>query len=176
MTGSERLFFALWPDSAVVSQLKAAWQKVAPASGRHIATRNWHVTLAFLGMVDTARRDCMERVVSNICGTTFLLPIDHIEWRRRQGIVWAGAREVPAALTTLVTELTRHLAGCGYEPEARAYGPHITLARDVRHCEFMLQSVPLISWTVEDFCLAKSQASSSGSEYTILRRWPLAKP
>ena len=52
---SARLFFALWPDSAVRAVLQASCQAVTVScGGRPVPPRNYHLTLAFLGQVDSA--------------------------------------------------------------------------------------------------------------------------
>ena len=48
-----RLFFALWPDSAMQAKL-AAWAKQAAGRGRAMRQENIHLTLAFLGATDVS--------------------------------------------------------------------------------------------------------------------------
>lgn len=171
---SERLLFALWPAPPVIETLEKAWHDFVPARGRPIATRNWHITLIFLGTVDAVMRRCVEPAAGSVDGSPFDVVLDQIEWRRRQRIVWAGATTTSAALVSLVEKLTKALAECGYKAEGRAYRPHVTLVRDVmQYAHSPKLSIAPIHWHVSDFCLVNSRAGVTGSEYTVLRRWPL---
>jgi len=64
------------------------------------------------------------------------------------------------------------LAGCGFAPDARAYVPHVTLARKQNTAPDS-DEFPAISWSISDFCLVESVTDPAGARYCVLRRWAL---
>lgn len=166
---TERLFFALWPDDAVRARLAPL---AAACGGRRVPGDSLHLTLAFLGPTDAARRDCCERAAAAVPFVPFELVLSEVQWQRRRGIVWAVAAEVPAELAALVAALNEGLRGCGYAPEARAFRAHVTLARKVRRAR--PGSLDPVRWAVDRFWLVSSQLAPGGSRYTLERCWPAA--
>lgn len=166
-SSTERLFFALWPDEAVRARLAPL---VAAYDGRHVRPENLHLTLAFLGATDAARRICYERAADRVVVVPFDLVFTKVQWQRRRGIVWAAAPEIPVELAALVSSLNASLGECGYAPETRPFRAHVTLARKVRRGRPVMGDP--IRWRVERFCLVSSQLSAGGSRYTIERCWP----
>lgn len=170
---TERLFVALWPDDGVRAQLAEACSRLSLQGGRVIASQNLHVTIVFLGNADAERRVCIEQALGSVGGSAFNLTFTHVEWRRRAGIVWLAADEVPAPLLTLVAELQTALTACAYPPESRPYRLHLTLARDVAQGP-RRQAIAPIRWRTCAVTLASSRLTPKGSEYSVVRQWPLA--
>lgn len=173
MADSERLFFALWPTP----QQQAAWAEVARAvlpsgSGRPLPAQNLHLTLVYLGQVDSATRQALEARVDAIHVQPFELRLERFgHWRRPQ-VLWWGPRETPAPLQALVAALRRAAGDCGLEVEGRPYQAHMTLGRKVRRAPGRPQAAPQ-TWPVQDFALVRSNLLPAGAHYEILRRWPL---
>ena len=169
----QRLFFALWPDDAVRAELRAAQEAMPRRGGRPVHVEDIHITLAFLGQVDPERRACMEAAAAGVRGGTFDLLIDRQGYWPRPRVAWCAPSEVPDALGELVRCLNRALAPCAYEPERRAYRPHVTLFRDSR-------AVPegplarLVHWPCREFVLVASANVATGPRYEVLAHWPLA--
>ena len=172
-TTSERLFLALWPDEQVRAQLSRVGELHLWQGGRAISPQNVHMTLVFLGDAAAERRACIEAGVGALRGNGFELSLSYVEWRRRTGIVWVGADQVPSALVDLVAKLQAALAPCGCVPETRSFRPHVTLARHVTHGPRRQEITP-ISWHAAGVSLVSSRLERGGSDYTVVRRWPLA--
>lgn len=172
MPADARLFFALWPDERVRSDIVAAIADLK-SRGRVVASRNLHVTLVFLGSCDAPRRECVERAAAAVSADAFELTLTHAQWRRNRGMVWLGAADVPAALTALVGSLERELVVCSHVSEPRAYRAHVTVARDIRRFAREQRSIAPIRWPVSDFCLVSSTLTPSGSEYAVVGKWKL---
>lgn len=168
-----RLFLALWPDEEVRSEISAAMADLE-VSGRVTAADKLHVTLVFLGACDRARRDCVERAGGSVTVPAFELSLTRVQWRRRGGIVWLAAPDVPAPLAQLVASLNVALEPCGHTAEPRAFRPHVTVARDVRRFARAQTIVPIV-WRVGYYCLVSSTSGPQGSRYSVERRWPLAE-
>ena len=58
------------------------------------------------------------------------------------------------------------------QPEARAWQPHVTLARKAGQ-GLEAGAMGPVDWSISDFCLVESVTEESGASYRILRRWPL---
>lgn len=168
----QRLFFALWPDAAVCAALDAAAREYGRDTGRLMPPQNLHLTLAFLGELTAEQRACMEAVAGTVTGQPFVVILNRLGFWPRPRVLWAGAEDIPAALEDLVAGLNRALASCGYQPETRPFQAHVTLARKASRPPRQIAIAP-IRWTVRDFCLAQSVPGERGSEYRVLRRWPL---
>lgn len=172
-----RLFFALWPEPETARHIWQATAGLVPRGvGRRLPPEHIHITLAFLGTVGEARQACMEGAAGKITGQPFDLLLDQPGHFPRPQVVWLGVSELPEALQAmqqkLVCQLTKE---CDYEPEQRAFVPHITLWRKVKRIEIVTNMPPIV-WNVRRFVLAASQTLPTGAQYSIVREWPLTTP
>lgn len=172
---SSRLFFALWPDETTRAGLAAAAEEVAPGLGRKVPARNLHITLVFLGQIDDARRDHLIRDADRITGRPFRLEFTSAGWWPGPKVAWLAPDAVPPELAPLVGQLEAAATAAGVEVEGRPYSPHLTIARKVFRRPRPRVFAP-IHWEIREFCLVESHAGRSGSEYQLLRRWPLTPP
>jgi RNA 2',3'-cyclic 3'-phosphodiesterase len=167
-----RLFFALWPGERVRAQL-VRWSRELRSlcGGRPTPPPNLHLTLAFLGSVESGRMGALERVASAVAPRPAALVLDHPGFWKSNRIVWAGATAVPAGLEHLVLDLRDALARSGIGFDSKPFAAHITLLRDAREPAEMPALEP-IRWEVEGFALARSQPG--GGPYEILSSWKAA--
>ena len=169
---TQRLFFALWPESTISRKMHAMACELLPDAGRCVNPENIHLTLAFLGARKAAFKICAEQAAAAILGSPFTLTLQQIGYWKKSGILWAGPIQTPETLLDLVRDLNAKLAPCGYEPEKRTYAAHLTLARDVRHFGKKLTIEPL-AWEVREFFLVQSMTHREGARYEMLRKWRL---
>ncbi len=169
MTGTQRLFFALWPDTQVREHLAAVARQCAK---RPVADAKLHMTLLFLGQCSEQQRACFCQAASQIQCEPFELQMDYLGAWPRAGIQWLGTSRVPEVLSGLVENLTAALEPCGYQAEKRSFVPHITLARKVRRPKVKV-GLEAIRWTVQDFVLVESASVEGGARYEVLQRWPM---
>lgn len=129
-----------------------------------------HLTLAFLGNVESDRIALLREVAADIQAQGFTLPLDKLGcWRH---IVWAGCEVTPEPLSALAGELSSSLRNAGFSLEDRPFAAHVTLLRNAR-CDLLGQAppfLPALDWQVNEFVLAQSSAAC----YTCIGRWPLA--
>jgi 2'-5' RNA ligase len=160
-----RLFLALWPDAAVRDQLRAwrdAW--TWPRGATPVHTDKLHVTLHFLGEQPTAR------LPEFLDG--FRVPFEPFDLQfgrpelQRGGIAWIAPHSEPQGLLDLHARLSAALVALGLAPEARAYRPHVTMARRANGAAIPA-SGPDIDWAVSGYALVESRAGS----YTVLREY-----
>lgn len=169
----QRLFFALWPDDAVRSELARLASGGPRGAGRLVPAENLHLTLAFLGHLDAGTRACVEAAADGISAGPFELVFTRLGCWPRPRVLWAGTQDTPAALVELVYALRRGMTGCGLRAETRPYRAHVTLARKTRvPADFHAACEP-VRWRADAFDLVESKTLSAGAHYRRLRRWPL---
>lgn len=169
----QRLFFALWPDTETLNFIQASTaEPLESVHGRIIKPEKCHFTLAFIGEVDSLTRECLQQAASGVRGQRFKLVLDQLGHWRRPRVVWLAPRETPEALLQLQSDLSLALLECGYQPETRAYKPHMTLMRKANHGPKITEIDP-VPMAVSDFVLVCSETHSTGAEYKIIQSWPL---
>lgn len=172
---SQRLFFALWPDPETARAIwEVAGQLVSKVQGRRLSPEQIHLTLAFLGSINTDKTQCMHQAAAQVFGQAFTLQLDTAGHFPKPQVVWLGTSQMPVALKTfqfnLVSQLNRK---CDYTPESRPFVPHITVWRKVKRVLLPEYLSPL-KWPVDRFVLARSRTIPSGAEYSIVESWPLS--
>ncbi len=171
MSERQRLFFALWPSGRMRESLTPLLKFKHECGGRPHPPGNLHITLNFLGMVDTDTRDCLEQAAGDIIIPPFELTLDRFGYWPRPRVMWLGCNETPPAMIDLVNGLNRVMEQCGLQPDSRPYHPHLTLLRKARQAPG--QSAPELLWLAKEFVLVESASTPGGVEYRVLRRWPL---
>jgi RNA 2',3'-cyclic 3'-phosphodiesterase len=170
---TERLFFALWPNTDVRQAILKLSQPITQGiHGKIVPYDNWHITLAFLGEVDKSTKQCMQQAATTIQSHRFSLSLDKLDYRAKTRILWLVANETPDALRDLVTQLNTALQDCDYQPDTRPFKTHITLMRKAEKIKTLSPITPM-TWTVEDFCLVRSILDSRGARYEVIERWSL---
>ena len=168
--GSQRLFFALWPDPVVRARLAALLPGLAAQTGQAVAADNLHLTLAFLGNVSPAQRQCMEAWAGRLGPVALNLTLDRLGYWPGPRVAWLGPSRWPEALDALALAFAEGMRHCGLRPDHRSYTPHITLLRKARALPDAPADLP-ISWQTQGFVLCESRSGEAGVEYRVLRRW-----
>ena len=169
-----RLFLAIWPTPGIADALNA-WARTAQVEcgGRVTLAANIHLTLAFLGDISPERVPRLADCVRRAGGSGHVLALQEARYWKHNRVVWAGPREIPAALAALAGALERELVAAGFATEVREFNAHVTLLRMAR-LPRSLPSLPSLPWQVNELVLVRSQLSSTGSSYAVLARFPLA--
>jgi 2'-5' RNA ligase len=165
-----RCFFALWPADELRTKLATLTRETVKKRGKPVQPGNLHITLAFLGNINIESLDCYLQQAENVRFSPFELVLDEVGYFPRPKVFWAGASEMPDALSQLHFDLNQQVSACGYEPEKRPFVPHITLARK---CPFMKRGEldsPL-NWQVDRFCLVQSHTYPEGVQYEVMHEW-----
>jgi 2'-5' RNA ligase len=167
MDASTRLFLALWPDPALRAQLRAArdgW--TWPRGAAPVHADKLHVTLHFLGSQPRARLpELLDGLAVPFAPFTLQLGRAAL-WHN--GIAVLEPHAEPAALLDLHARLSGALVGLGLVPEARAYRPHVTMARRANGAG-MPAGDAAIAWAVRGYALVESGGCGGGGEYSVLR-------
>lgn len=173
--GPRRLFLALWPDGGLRDRLRERLEAgLRHRDGRPEPVANLHVTLVFIGDVETARAAAIERAVAGVPGDAFTLSLERVGYWPRPRILWLGPRATPPALYALVGSLRAAVMAAGGPEETRPYLPHITLARKVSRPPRMDRIEPL-AWEVTRYCLLESVPAANRRAYLERGCWPLRR-
>ena len=173
-----RVFFAIWPDDAAQKQLAALTERLQSeslCSGRKIQPENIHLTLVFVGEVDSGKLAALCRAADGIKSSgprAFDVVIEEIHYWKHNRIVNAAISKIPQKLMNLASDLQDALSVAGFSIERRAYKPHITLMRKAS-CRTLPELAEPIAWRAIEWMLVKSEQTSDGSVYIPIGRWPL---
>lgn len=165
-----RVFFAALPERSTLRGLEAALQALPPGTGRRVPVGNLHMTLAFVGTVGAERLDCLRAKARRLDAPVIAMGLGRLGSFRRAGVLWLGPETVPAELSALARLLADVLAECGAAPEARAFAPHVTLARRLRGIPDGLE-LPPVAWHSRGFALMESVSGEHGVRYRIVERY-----
>jgi 2'-5' RNA ligase len=184
--GAARLFVALDLPPHVVEAL-TAWR--APLLREHdglrpVAPGALHVTLCFLGWRGEDAIGAVAGAVASAArgvGAVHGLALASAVWLppRRARVLAVTLADGAGALATLQHAVSERLAAGGwYEPEARSFLPHVTVAR-VRGAarpprRAVLPAIPEISFAGAAVTLYRSRLHPSGARYESLSRSTLA--
>lgn len=167
---SVRLFFALWPDSALQGSL-AVWAGQAAGKARAMRRENIHLTLAFLGTTDAAQLPAIVECARAVHFAPLALKLDQVGYWKHNRIIWCGPEEEPQALTALVAALRTALDAAGIRYDPKPFVSHVTLVRKAGGPAAAPRWSPLV-WEVRDFALVRSVPTEGGVRYEVLQRFP----
>lgn len=174
---SMRVFFAIWPKDAAWRQLCDLSEKLElVCGGRRTRAESIHLTLIFLGEMETSQLDALCLAANTVKGRAFNFIVDGVRYWKFNRVVYAGTGEVPLELFDLVDSLHDTLSANGFSFDHRAFTPHITLVRKVQRYVLpkpLISLVEPIVWPVSEWILVKSEQASDRSVYTPIGRWPL---
>jgi 2'-5' RNA ligase len=166
-----RFFFAVWPDGACARALEALAPSVAEVvGGKAVPVEKIHMTLAFLGAIDDDARRRANAAAQPLRAPPFDITLDRIGAFRRARVAWAGASQAPAPLLDLQARLEASLRASGFDLEARAFAPHVTLARKAAR-PLPPAAIAPIPWRVDAFTLVRSDGGSG--RYAVEECWKL---
>lgn len=174
-----RLFFAIRPPHEIRANLLSIMGGIAGARWQNDA--QLHLTLRFIGEVSRQSLLDIRSAASAVGQTPFSISLDGIGWfkrRERVDALWAGVSPRDE-VTALHRKLDRALVKIGFEPEGRAFVPHITLARFGRHGGEVLGfsqahgGLAGPAFAVAGFSLFESRLSAHGAHYEELETYPL---
>ena len=183
-----RLFIALEIPAAVretLGKITTPLKSESPGA-RWSLPESMHVTLKFLGETNAqqleAVRAALPKIASPQAVTLNFRGIGFFPDEKRPRVMWCGVESSPN-LFDLAARIENSLASFGFKPEARAYVPHITLARlnSARHLEKLVgAAAPLKSYDFgaareSEFHLFESVLKPVGSEYKKLATFPFVK-
>jgi RNA 2',3'-cyclic 3'-phosphodiesterase len=148
---------------------------------RWAPVENQHVTLKFLGRTEPGMRTEVERAIQGVTAahapaSLSVAGLGVFPSPRPARVLWAGLRDEAGLLTSLAGDLATAFEALGYEPEKRAFSPHLTLAR-------FRQPVPIEAglldldegarFMVTKIELYRSHLSPKGAQYEVMASFEL---
>jgi 2'-5' RNA ligase len=159
------------------STLNARWVKVD----------NIHLTVVFMGSIETGDIPTIARGVQEVCQTygpfdMSLRGIGCFPNRRSPRVLWLGLDGDLESMSDFRDALQEHLTGFGIKEEKRKFKPHLTLARFRKPKKMGLEEDQLLSeyedisspvCALKELILFKSDLKPTGAVYTKVEAWPL---
>ena len=175
-----RLFVGLELPGQVKRQIMELEDR-AVAGARWQLARQLHLTLHFIGQVESSRVAGIRESLRSLTGGALTLALQGVGCfgpPHNPRSLWVGL-EPRAPLLALHAQVNQRLAGVGYKSEAAAFKPHITVARCRRKAgsaqEWLTAHAGLTSaaFTVDCVSLFVSRLEPGGSRYRVMARFPL---
>jgi 2'-5' RNA ligase len=192
VSAAPRLFIAVELPISMRRRLAPLLKQLAGLDPgiRPVRADGLHVTLRFLGRVETATEEPIHDLAVRVASATapFRLSLDGLgafPGRSRPRVLWAGVGEGRRELEQLAESLGPGLAALGWSPAPGPFRAHCTLARlpeRLGHssakalaeiCDLGLQSGPLCA-TIDFVAMLESvPASRWANRYPRRARWRL---
>ncbi len=163
-----RLFVAAFPTPEVADVLAAIPADDTPGV-RMVPPENWHVTLRFLGEVDTAAVVERLREAALPFAVASLGPrLEHLGPRQVVAPV-AGADRLAAAIVRATADIG--------EPARSNFRGHLTVARLRRGATSQLVGEPVAGeFAVDEIALVESTLTDAGARYEAVARFSTVRP
>jgi len=187
-----RLFVALEIPAGVCAALGDVQARLRPHAGHGVRwtdPRGIHLTLKFIGEVETARVEAIRAALARVRAPQ---PVDAafrgLGWfpnARRPRVLWAGV-ETSSGMAALAREIEAALEPLRIAREQREFQPHLTLAR-LKPEALSKEGMEALRREVEragrpefgraeyaEFDLMESKLLPQGAEYTRVERFSFA--
>lgn len=147
--------------------------------------QNLHLTLKFLGQVQTSRLDRLSKAAATATSriSTIQLSIEETGVFPKHGkprVLWVGVKDESDGLRELHRRLEDACDREGFAKEDRTFHPHLTLARlrnpqsahqlVTAHKQLHFDPTPV---TVSELLVFRSELSPKGSKYSVISRHAL---
>ena len=182
-----RLFIAIELPSNIIDGLRNVQEELKDKSNKPSWAKpeNIHLTLKFLGDIETNKIDSMVNILEGIAGKSFSFEISvkgvgTFPAAGTPRVIWVGIEENKDMLQ-LYNNIEEGLATLGVEKERRDFKPHLTLGRikflnDRAGLKRGLEKVAglnLARFAVAGFALFKSTLTPEGAIHTRLKEYTL---
>jgi RNA 2',3'-cyclic 3'-phosphodiesterase len=169
----------------LLSQVSGGMQAF-PLDLRWVRVENLHLTIVFLGAVDSDSLAPIEERVGEVAREhgpfkAFLRGSGVFPHRRRPNVLWVGLEGDLERMAAFRDCLQKSLLSFGIKEEKRSFKPHLTLARFKKKEEekplgellSKYQDWTSPPWVFREIVLFRSDLKPSGAVYTKLNSWPL---
>lgn len=158
--------------------VKASWSR----------EHNLHLTLKFLGQVQTSRLDRLSKAATSAVSgySAFQLSVEETGMfpnPRKPRVLWLGIKDISGQLAELHRRLENACASEGFAKEQRPFHPHLTLARlrDQQNAQELAAAHQQLSFepvtvNIAELLVLRSELSPNGSKYSVISQHKLAAP
>ncbi len=174
--------------AAALGRVRRRLKEQVALAVRWLDPKNTHLTLMFLGDVDSERVDGVKQAIERATAGVgpFSISLGRVGGfpnLSRPRVLWVGVEGDLPALRGLQDRVEREMTALGFPKEERGFQPHLTLGRvreegrrapplDAPAIERAVASVGA-GQTVEGLTLFRSDLRPSGPVYTALGTFPL---
>lgn len=175
-----------WLCDALSGAMRAMQAANPPVKVKWVRPEHQHLTLHFFGEIHARRVDEINGALQRAAAGSMPFEIEPAELGcfpniYKPSVLWVGIREPGGALATLQKKIEAELAALGFDPEPRAFRPHLTLARVPHHAAsaerkalgdwFVRQKPPEhVTQRVGEIKLMRSDLFPEGHRYTEVGR------
>jgi 2'-5' RNA ligase len=172
--GWQRCFIALVPDHATRDALAAV---PVPAVARRVPLEQLHLTVTFIGALSAERGHALSETLLQQSLALTPAPLAHIEhWpRASQPRLTVATLEMSDQFVALDWRVRSMMLDLGLPCDARAFRPHVTLARFRRDAQAVDRAPPApdsLLVRFESLTLYSSTLARSGARYRSLASIP----
>lgn len=183
-----RLFVAVRLPESLLQSLHVVLEDLRSKfrNARWVAPENQHLTLKFLGWAPGDRREELEKVCRMVAvghkpARLSLTSLGAFPSERRVRVLWMGVDDPANELSGIAADLDEAFEPLGFPSEARAYTPHLTLARfklpvPLKSGFPHLDAPPHEPFEVDRLDLFRSHLSPGGARYEVMSSFPLGSP
>jgi len=163
--------------------------KTCQADMKWVKPQNIHLTLKFLGEINTEQSDQTASILKRAAGSAppFIISLASIAafpGINTPRMVWLGIGQGEPQIKKLVQYLEEGLSGAGMPQEEREFSAHITLARNrsCRNQQALADGIAVLNdklknekheFTADKLTLFKSDLTPQGPVYEALKVFPL---
>lgn len=166
----KRLFFALWPNDQTRQHCMQVMNRLPTGQQQLVDVNNLHVTLVFIGSVDSTLEETLIRIGGELPVSDMLITFDQLTFWRKPKILCLTGHSQNKALPLLVEQLSSRVQPLPIKLDERPYQAHVTLARKAeRNVNIAFEP---ITWHANTFCLVESCSLPQGVRYQVLHTWP----
>ena len=146
-----------------------------------VRPENIHITLKFLGNVETKQVDAIKRMLANHYRSTKPLKVELAQLGtfpniNRPRILWIGLKDNKQRLSQTAISLQKALTKIGLEGDQKAFSPHITIGRirSFKNTNLLSESISKyqvpkgLTQVITKIILYKSILTSQGPNYEPL--------
>jgi 2'-5' RNA ligase len=167
-----RLFCALRLPDDVLDAVEA-WGREHLAE-RVVRRANLHITLAFLGHRPVGEVEAIAGATSEAAAAAAPIRLEPVRYRETRSVGMLVLADEGRAAVGMARQLHDRLERLGvYEPEARAWLPHLTVVRFARRPRLDPPLPPVDPFSPSDAAVYLSRLSPSGAQYDVVESFAL---
>jgi 2'-5' RNA ligase len=171
--------------ASLMRQIKRLRESVPHAQASWSREENIHLTLKFLGEIQTSRLSDLSNAAARAVAHSppFQITLEETGVFPGHGtprVLWIGIKDESGKLAEFHSRLEEAYAREGFTREERPFHPHLTIARlrkpqgaralAAAHKEMSFEPAAL---AVAELLVIRSELSAAGSRYTVISRHPL---
>jgi len=168
--------------SRAATHVKALREAAPKARASWPRAESLHVTLKFLGEIETARVNSLKQAAARAAEgfEEFELAIEGAGAFPPRGmprVLWLGVKDDSGRLAALQQRLEEECAAAGFARETRAFHPHLTIARlrapaDSQRLAALHEEIGFerAAFTVNELLVMRSEPGPGGSRYTEISK------